>query len=98
MWPEFVLANLRLLALEAHDLALTKLERNSDVDRQDVLALAGAGWIDAKTLRRRYEKEYRPNVVANVERHDLTLKLWIEMCWPGIAGPVDGDRSSRGGS
>jgi Nucleotidyltransferase of unknown function (DUF6036) len=82
MWPRFELANLQLFVLEPHDLALTKLERNGDVDRQDVLALAGAGLIDAKTLRKRYDKEYRPNIVANAERLDLTLTLWIEMCWP----------------
>lgn len=82
VWPRFELTNLKLFVLEPHDLALTKLERNSDVDRQDVQALAGAGLIDEETLRNRYEKEYRPNVVANVERHDLTLMLWIEMCWP----------------
>ncbi len=87
MWPRFELANLRLFVLEPHDLALTKLERNGDVDRQDVLALAGAGLIDADTLRNRYEREYRPNVVANVERSDLTLKLWIEMCWPRETSP-----------
>ena len=82
MWPGLKLKNVRLFALEAHDLALTKLERNSDVDRQDVLALAGAGHLDAATLRERYLKEFRPNIVSGTERHDLTLKLWTEMCWP----------------
>jgi hypothetical protein len=86
MWPRFRLAHLQLFVLEPHDLALTKLERNGDVDRQDILALAGARLIDAETLRRRYEKEYRPNVVANAERLDLTLTLWIEMCWPTARG------------
>jgi hypothetical protein len=32
MWPALKSKHLRLYALEAHDLALTKLERNSDVD------------------------------------------------------------------
>jgi len=35
--------HLRLLALEAHDLALSKLERNSDKDREDVQQLVRAG-------------------------------------------------------
>ncbi|MGH9369034.1 MAG: DUF6036 family nucleotidyltransferase [Thermoanaerobaculia bacterium] len=82
MWPRFKLAHLRLYALESHDLALTKLERNSDVDRQDILALAKAGLIVVETIRDRYEKEFRPNLVSNVEKHDLTLELWTEMCWP----------------
>jgi hypothetical protein len=51
MWPDFKPRKLKLYALEPHDLALTKLERNSDVDRQDVLDLAAAGFLNAKTLR-----------------------------------------------
>ena len=82
MWTDLKLKNVRLLALEAHDLALTKLERNSDVDRQDVLALAGASHLDPATIRERYFKEFRPNVVSGAERLDLTLKLWTDMCWP----------------
>lgn len=82
MWPNFYLKHLRLFALEAHDLALTKLERNSDVDRQDVLELASAGYLDPTTLRERYAKEFRPNLAAGVEKHDLTVELWIDICWP----------------
>jgi hypothetical protein len=79
MWPQFGLEKLHLYVLEAHDLALTKLERNSDVDRQDMLWLAGAGLIDAKTLRDRYVKEFRPNFVGRVETCDGTIDLWTEM-------------------
>ena len=82
MWPDFPLGHLRLFSLEPHDLALTKLERNIDVDRQDVLGLAAAGLINATTLRDRYETEFRPNVVSGAERFDLTLRLWSDMCWP----------------
>ena len=35
-----------------------------------------------KRARERYEKEFRPNLVSGAERLDLTLNLWIEMCWP----------------
>jgi uncharacterized nucleotidyltransferase DUF6036 len=86
MWPKLRLKKLRLFALEPHDLALTKLERNSDVDRQDVLDLAAAGLINAKTLRRRYAKEFRPNLVSGEKKHDKTLDLWVEMCWPSGEG------------
>lgn len=82
MWPSFDLANLRIFALEAHDLALTKLERNSDVDRQDIQELARLGHLDPTTLRRRYQEEFRPNPAAGVKKHDLTLQLWLDMCWP----------------
>ena len=82
MWPKFGLRNLKLYAMEPHDLALTKIERNSDVDRQDILDLAAAGLINPKTLRERYVKEFRPNLVSGEKKHDLTLDLWTEMCWP----------------
>lgn len=84
MWPNFKLERLRLFSLEAHDLALTKIERNTEVDRQDVLSLAQAGYLNPRTLRERYEKEFRPNLVSGAERHDLTLALWTEMCWPAV--------------
>jgi len=71
---------LRLYALEAHDLALSKLERNIDRDRDDVRQLATAGYITAEVLRDRYYSELRPNL-TNESRHDLTLKLWLEAYW-----------------
>jgi hypothetical protein len=69
---------LRLFALEAHDLALAKLLRNSQRDREDVKFLAKRVPLDITTLSDRYAKEMRP-YMANEAREDLTLKLWIEM-------------------
>jgi hypothetical protein len=69
---------LRLMGLEAHDLALSKLERNSSRDREDVKFLARAAPLDPAILETRYRAELRP-YLANVERHDLTLRLWLEM-------------------
>jgi len=71
-------ARLRLYAFEAHDLALSKLTRNSERDRDDVKYLAETGYVDLEVLQQRYEKELRPYLV-NVERHDLTMRLWAEM-------------------
>ena len=71
---------LRLFALEAHDLALSKLERNLDRDRGDVQQLARAGHIEADILKERYYSELRPNLF-NESRHDLTLQLWLESYW-----------------
>jgi hypothetical protein len=68
---------LRLFALDPYDLALSKLERNAAVDRDDVKHLAKAVPLDPAILRQRYEKEMRPNL-ANVDREDLTLKLRLE--------------------
>ena len=39
---------LKLWALEAHDLALTKLERSNDRDLRDVMYLARSGFCTAK--------------------------------------------------
>jgi hypothetical protein len=74
--------HLRLFALEAHDLALSKLERNMERDRDDVQQLARAGHLKPETLRERYYRELRPNLLAHEARHDLTLKLWLESYWP----------------
>lgn len=71
---------LNLFALEAHDIALSKLERNYERDRDDIQRLAAAGRIDPKVLRARYEKELR-GYLSRPEREDLTLNLWIESYW-----------------
>jgi hypothetical protein len=74
--------HLHLYALEAHDLALSKLERNWDRDRDDVQQLARAGHLKPEILRERYYNELRPNLLAHEARHDLTLRLWLESYWP----------------
>jgi hypothetical protein len=51
---------LELLAFEAHDLALAKLERNFERDRDDVKRLAAGGFLDRDTLIQRYHSEVRP--------------------------------------
>ena len=68
---------LRLFALDPYDLALAKLERNLQRDREDVFFLADSVPFDIDTLRQRYEQEMRPNL-GNPGREDLTLRLWIE--------------------
>jgi len=73
--------HLQLQALEAHDLALSKLERNYEMDRDDVQQLARAGCLSPEILKERYYRELRPNLLAHEARHDLTLRLWLES-WP----------------
>lgn len=68
---------LRLFALDPYDLALAKLERNIQRDRDDVKYLARTIPLDLNVLRDRYERELRP-YLGNPEREDLTLRLWIE--------------------
>jgi hypothetical protein len=64
--------------LEAHDLALSKLARNSPIDREDVARLARAAPLDQAVLRERYETELRPIIIGDQNRHDQTLALWLE--------------------
>jgi hypothetical protein len=80
------LRRLRLLALEPHDLALSKLARNGPIDRNDVARLAKAVPLSAETLRARYRAELRPIVSGDPERHDLTLEMWIEAYFPSADG------------
>jgi hypothetical protein len=69
---------LRLFAPDPYDLALSKLERNQQHDRDDVKHLALTVPLDLNLLQERYHTEMRP-YLGRVEREDLTLKLWIEM-------------------
>ena len=68
---------LRLLALDPYDLALTKIERNIQRDRDDVKYLARKIPFDLNVLKARYHQELRP-LLGNPQREDLTLQLWIE--------------------
>lgn len=70
-------SHLRLAAVDPYDLALSKIERNVDRDRDDMLYLARAVPFDLGLLRARYVKELRP-YLNRPEREDLTLELWIE--------------------
>ncbi len=69
--------HLRLFALDPYDIALAKLERNTQRDRDDVKHLARTVPLNPEVLKERYEKELRPHL-AIPEREDLTLRLWLE--------------------
>lgn len=77
---------LRLFALDPYDLALSKLERNTQRDRDDAKHLARMVPFDLDVLQERYVKELRPEL-GNPQREDLTLKLWMEM--------IDEERKTR---
>jgi len=70
--------HLQICALDPYDLALSKLERNIQRDRDDVKYLAQFVPLDLKILAERYEKELRWQL-GNPQREDLTLRLWTEM-------------------
>ncbi|MGH7397841.1 MAG: DUF6036 family nucleotidyltransferase [Candidatus Rokuibacteriota bacterium] len=81
---------LRLRALEAHDLALSKLSRDSPVDREDVAHLARTVPLDPELLRRRYRHELRPIAIGDPALLDQRLERWIAAYFPG------GDSASVG--
>jgi hypothetical protein len=69
---------LRLFVPDPYDLALSKLTRNVERDRQDVEFLVGARHLDSKILRERYANELRSILIGDPEQHDQTLNFWIE--------------------
>jgi hypothetical protein len=72
------LRHLVLKALEPHDIALAKLSRNADHDRDDVKQLARNPGLDVEVLTQRYQDELRFQL-TNPTNGDLTLELWVEM-------------------
>jgi len=69
---------LRLMALDPYDIALSKLERNSQKDRDDVRFLGRTIPLDLAILQQRYDTELRWQL-GRPDREDLTMKLWMEM-------------------
>src|ERR1700722_7313634 len=82
MFPDESWKRLRLLALDPTDVALSKLERNAERDRDDVLRLARAGFVNVQALKARYFEEVRPYLLSRQSWHDQTLDLWLEMISP----------------
>jgi hypothetical protein len=55
---------LRLMALDPYDVALSKLERNNQKDRDDVRFLARSIPLDLSVLEERYKTELRWQLVS----------------------------------
>ena len=68
------LKKIRLFAVEPHDLALMKLERNAERDRVDVMFLASQGLVTAGELERRYRAEMRSYIGVPERSTDITLQ------------------------
>ena len=58
---------LRLFGLDPYDLALSKLERNAQIDRDDVKYLFRTVQLDVDVLEARYRSEQRPYLPKRVE-------------------------------
>ncbi|WP_031496646.1 DUF6036 family nucleotidyltransferase [Bryobacter aggregatus] len=76
------LQKLKLFVLEAHDLALSKLERNSQTDREDVRYLVERGLLDSHTLQLRYYEEQRSYLIGDLRRFDRAFDFWLQLYWP----------------
>jgi hypothetical protein len=70
--------NLKLFVPDPYDCILSKIERNSSKDRDDADYLFRRQKLNSQCLQERYKKELRP-YLANETKHDLTIKLWIEV-------------------
>ena len=75
--------HIQLFALEAHDLALTKLERNFERDLEDVEQVALDEYLQPEVLRARYFEEFRPNLTSREVECDRKLQEWCDLFWPG---------------
>ena len=73
------LKQIRLFAVDPHDLALMKLGRNAERDRVDVMFLASKGLITTPELERRYREEMRSYIGVPERSTDITLRLWVSM-------------------
>jgi hypothetical protein len=69
--------HLHLMALDPYNLALSKPERNIQRDRDGVRHLARTVPFDLDMLQGHYKTELRWQM-ANPNREDLKLKLWID--------------------
>ncbi len=69
--------NIRLFVLDPYDLALSKLSRNIERDREDVKHIVRTQKLVPTILRERY-KELRVNLIGPPETHDATLEFWID--------------------
>ena len=82
----------QVFALDATDLALSKLERNAERDREDVLRLARAGLLDPHILKDRYYAELRPYLLSKLS---LARQNPRTMAADGVAITIDADTAAR---
>jgi hypothetical protein len=57
---------------------LTKMDRNTDIDRVDAKFLATSLHLESEIFRTRYLNEFRPIFVGNTATLDVTFELWME--------------------
>jgi hypothetical protein len=73
-----VFKHLRLRVLDPYDIALAKLGRNNDRDREDVLFLARTVPFDLDLFERRFREELEPDLMGNAREKADWFKSWLE--------------------
>ena len=58
---------------------LSKIERASPKDWDDAAYLFRSQKLDAGVLRERYKNELRHNRIGNIDWHDQTPDLWLDI-------------------
>jgi hypothetical protein len=80
---------LRLWTLDAYDLVLSKLTRNSPKGREDVRFIATKRKLKFDVLYRRWEEEMKP-YVARADWHEQTLRVvWQDYFEDAAETPID---------
>jgi hypothetical protein len=70
--------HLHLRVLDPYDIALAKLGRNNDRDREDVLFLARTVPFDLDLFERRFREELEPDLLGNAREKADWFKSWLE--------------------
>jgi hypothetical protein len=76
MEVSFQFKNLKIFIPDVYDLILSKMERNSPKDYEDVHFLAEKYSLGFAILRKRFDEEL--DFIPNRERHISTLNFWRE--------------------
>ena len=73
-----VFKHLRLRVLDAYDIALAKLGRNNDRDRDDVLFLARTVPFDLDLFERRFREELAPFLTGSPREKADWFQFWLD--------------------
>jgi len=68
----------RIFVPDVYDLILSKVERNSPKDNEDVQYLVRTVPLESAVLRDRYREEQRPYFLSRHDWHDKTVQMWID--------------------
>ena len=74
--------HIRLFVPDPYDLILSKLSRNIQRDREDAKYIVQTCKLKAEVLEARYHEEMQVCLIGPPERHENTLRFWLEDFFP----------------